>query len=100
MGGAFVRTPKLNLGNSRKQLKDIEYRYLQPISPLVWAEIGLGIYALITGIVLQPYLGWSIVPWMILYMLGYFYIAGLNLIQHMPVRNERPTKSLTAHSAD
>ena len=99
-GGAFVRTPKLNLSNSHKQLKDIEYRYLPPISPLVWAEIGLGIYALITGIVLQPHIGWSVVPWMILYMLGYFYIAGLNLIQHTPIRSENATKSLTAHSAD
>ena len=96
MGGAFVRTPKLNLGNRSKQLKDIEYRYLPPISPLVWVEIGLGIYALITGIVLQPYIGWGIVPWMILYMLGYFYIAGLNLIQHTPVKSERTAKSFTA----
>lgn len=95
-GGAFVRTPKLNLGNRRRQLTDIEYRYLPPISPLVWIEIGLGIYALITGIVLQPLIGWSIVPWMFLYMLGYFYIAGLNLIQHTPVRNQRATKSSTA----
>ena len=99
-GGAFVRTPKLNLGNGSKQLRDIEVRYLPPISPLVWAEIGLGIYALITGIVLQPSLGWGIVPWMFLYMLGYFYIAGLNLMQHAPLRSERTTKSLTAHSAD
>jgi cellulose synthase/poly-beta-1,6-N-acetylglucosamine synthase-like glycosyltransferase len=95
-GGAFVRTPKLNLGNRHGQLKDIEQRYLPPISPLVWIEIGLGIYALITGIVLQPIIGWGIVLWMILYMLGYFYIAGLNLIQHTPVRSERATKSFTA----
>ena len=99
-GGAFIRTPKLNLGNRNKQRKDIEYRYLPPISQLVWVEIGLGIYALISGIVLQPHIGWGIVPWMLLYMLGYFYIAGLNLIQHIPARSPRPTKSLTAHSAD
>jgi len=95
-GGAFVRTPKLNLDNKRKQIKEIEHRYLPPISPLVWIEIGLGIYALITGIVLQPHIGWGIVPWMFLYMLGYFYIAGLNLIQHTPIRNQRVTKSSTA----
>lgn len=95
-GGAFVRTPKLNLSNNHKQIKDIEHRYLPPISPLVWMEIGLGIYALITGIVLLPHIGWGIVPWMVLYMLGYFYIAGLNLIQHTPVRSERATKSFSA----
>jgi hypothetical protein len=30
----------------------------------------------------MPYLGWSILFWMVIYMLGFFYIAGLNLIQH------------------
>ena len=95
-GGTFVRTPKLNLGNRRTQDNNIDYRYLPPISPLVWVEFGLGIYALVSGVVLQPYIGWGIVPWMILYMLGYFYIAGLNLIQHAPVRSERAAKSFTA----
>jgi hypothetical protein len=56
---------------------------------MVWVEIALGIYALITGIVLQPSMGWGVVLWMVLYMLGYFYIAGLNLIQHMPVKDKR-----------
>jgi len=83
-GGAFVRTPKLNLGNGHKQPGKIDRRYLPPISPLVWAEIALGIYALVTGIVLESYIRWGIIPWMIIYMLGFFYIAGLNLIQHAP----------------
>jgi hypothetical protein len=26
--------------------------------------------------------GWGSIPWMVIYMLGFFYIAGLNLIQH------------------
>lgn len=99
-GGAFIRTPKLNLGNHNKQHKSVEHRYLPPLSSVVWVEFGLGIYALITGIVLQPIVGWGIVPWMVLYSLGYFYIAGLNLLQHTPVRSARPTKSLTAPSAD
>jgi cellulose synthase/poly-beta-1,6-N-acetylglucosamine synthase-like glycosyltransferase len=93
MGGAFVRTPKLNLGNSHKTDESIDLGYVPPISRMVWVEIALGIYALITGIVLQSSLGWGIVPWMILYMLGYFYIAGLNLIQHMPVKDKRMAKS-------
>jgi hypothetical protein len=49
---------------------------------MVWVELALGIYALVTGIVLAPYIGWGILPWMVIYMLGFFYIAGLNLIQH------------------
>ena len=81
-GGAFIRTPKLNLNNQRKQKQKIDRAYVAPISSLVWIEIVLGLYALVTGIVLEPYMGWGIVPWMVIYMLGFFYIAGLNLIQH------------------
>ena len=79
---AFVRTPKLNEGNNRKSMQKIDRTYIAPISPVVWGEIALGIYALITIFILAPQVGWSIAPWMVIYMLGYFYIAGLNLIQH------------------
>jgi cellulose synthase/poly-beta-1,6-N-acetylglucosamine synthase-like glycosyltransferase len=82
-GGAFIRTPKLNLDNN-KYRKKIDRAYVAPLSSLVWVEIVLGIYALVTGIVLTPYIGWGMIPWMIIYMLGFFYIAGLNLIQHRP----------------
>jgi hypothetical protein len=44
----------------------------------------LGLYALLTIFVLTPDIGWGMVPWMLIYMIGYFYIAGLNLIQNSP----------------
>jgi len=81
-GGAFIRTPKLNVGNKRKGKQKVDRAYVAPLSSMVWIEIVLGIYALATGIILAPYTGWGIVPWMVIYMLGFFYIAGLNLIQH------------------
>jgi len=81
-GGRFIRTPKLNLTNSRAQLKEIDRSYKEPISPLIWAEIALGLYALLTIFVLTPDIGWGMVPWMLIYMFGYFYIAGLNLMQN------------------
>jgi cellulose synthase/poly-beta-1,6-N-acetylglucosamine synthase-like glycosyltransferase len=82
-GGAFIRTPKLNLNNRRKRKQAIDRAYyMTPVSSMVWIEIALGLYALVTGVVLAPYIGWGVIPWMVLYMLGFFYIAGLNLIQH------------------
>ncbi|HUF00561.1 MAG TPA: cellulose synthase family protein [Anaerolineales bacterium] len=81
-GGAFIRTPKLNLNNRAKQKHAIDRAYVAPLSSMVWVEIALGLYALVTGVILAPYIGWGIVPWMVIYMLGFFYIAGLNLIQH------------------
>jgi len=81
-GGRFIRTPKLNLTNSRAQLKEIDRSYKEPISPLIWAEIALGLYALLTIFILTPNIGWGLVPWMLIYMFEYFYIAGLNLMQN------------------
>jgi cellulose synthase/poly-beta-1,6-N-acetylglucosamine synthase-like glycosyltransferase len=92
-GGAFIRTPKLNLTNKARQTQKIDRAYVAPLSTMVWVEIALGLYALITGIVLAPYIGWGVVPWMVIYMLGFFYIAGLNLIQHAPHANQRPSES-------
>lgn len=92
-GGAFIRTPKLNLDNRRKDKQKIDRAYVAPLSSMVWIEIALGIYALFTGVVLYQYIGWGIVPWMIIYMLGFFYIAGLNLIQHAPSTGRRPSES-------
>ena len=91
-GGAFIRTPKLNLTNKAGQLHKIDRGYVTPLSTMVWVEIALGLYALVTGIVLAPYMGWGIVPWMVIYMLGFFYIAGLNLIQHAPKESRRVTE--------
>jgi hypothetical protein len=92
-GGAFIRTPKLNLDNKRKQKQKIDHAYVAPLSSLVWVEIALGIYAMFTGIVLSHYIGWGIIPWMVIYMLGFFYIAGLNLIQHAPKTGRQTTES-------
>ena len=83
-GGNFIRTPKLNLSNDNGEHQSVDHTYLQPVSPLVWGEIALGFYALLTGYILAGYIGWSIIPWMMIYAAGYFYIAGLNLIQHVP----------------
>ena len=91
-GGVFIRTPKLNLQDTRKRGKSIDKAYLAPVSPLIWIEFILGIYALITGIVLKPIIGWGIVPWMIIYMLGFFYVGGLSLIQNRESTRKRLPK--------
>jgi hypothetical protein len=78
----FVRTPKLNLNDTRNHPKSVDKTYIVPLNPLVWVEFALGIYALISGIVLQPIIGWGIVPWMFIYMFGFFYIGGMSLMQN------------------
>jgi fatty acid desaturase len=87
-GGVFIRTPKLNLLDSKRN-KPVDKGYIAPVSPLVWLEIILGLYALLTGVVLAPLIGWGIIPWMVIYMLGFFYVAGLSLIQNRETSRKR-----------
>jgi len=91
--GKFVRTPKLNRSNARRQNEVIDRAYIQPLSPIVWGEIALGVYALLSGMLLGGYVGWDILPWMMIYASGYFYIAGLNLVQHIPRSESSLAKS-------
>ncbi len=93
---AFVRTPKLNLSNGPAKLGKIDREYTQPISKMVWAEIALGTYALFSGIILSWYVGWGILPWMLIYTFGYWYIAGLNLKQHLPKSHRAMAEALAA----
>lgn len=89
----FVRTPKLNLNDASSQEKSVDRNYVSPISRLVWMELLLGMYALITAIVLVPIVGWGIFPWMMVYTLGFCYIAGMNLSQHRDGDTRRQPRS-------
>jgi hypothetical protein len=91
-GGVFVRTPKLNLNDGPNQLRSVDKTYIAPLNPLVWVEFALGFYALISGIVLVPILGWSILIWMVIYMLGFFYIGGLSVAQNRESTRKRIRK--------
>jgi len=77
--GIFLRTPKFNLANGKSNRVDSHYAV--PISRIIWGEVGLGFYALISGIVLALHLGLLALPWLLVYSSGFFYIAGLNLEQ-------------------
>jgi len=89
--GVFVRTPKFNLTNLKRDWKNS--RYAVPVSPMVWAELGLGFYALLAGIILPANLRWQTMPWLLVYSASYFYIAGLNLVQAGHVDRLRTTVS-------
>jgi cellulose synthase/poly-beta-1,6-N-acetylglucosamine synthase-like glycosyltransferase len=77
--GDFVRTPKFNLTNTKGNW--VNSLYAMSLSPMIWAELGLGFYALLTGIILALYFGLQASPWLLIYSAGYFYIVGLNLKQ-------------------
>jgi cellulose synthase/poly-beta-1,6-N-acetylglucosamine synthase-like glycosyltransferase len=86
--GTFLRTPKFNLTNGKGSW--INNRYTLPISSMIWGELGLGFYAIITGVILGVHLGLLAVPWFVIYSAGFFYIAGLNLEQSGLITRIRP----------
>lgn len=87
-GGEFKRTPKFNLQN--RQGSWIGSAYSLSHGTMVWGELALAAYALLTIILLVPAVGWEIGPWMMVYVAGYLYIAGLGLVQS--ANSERGTK--------
>jgi cellulose synthase/poly-beta-1,6-N-acetylglucosamine synthase-like glycosyltransferase len=91
-GGVFIRTPKLDLRDAKKRRLSIDKAYVVPVSPLIWIEFLLGIYALVTGIILTPIIGWGLAPWMVVYALGFFYVGGLSLVQSRESSRKRITK--------
>lgn len=79
--GTFVRTPKLNITDSKDNR--VAKAYNMPISPMIWGEFALAAYSVVTMFVLIPRMGWGIIPWVMVYTAGYLYMAGLNLYQNL-----------------
>jgi cellulose synthase/poly-beta-1,6-N-acetylglucosamine synthase-like glycosyltransferase len=78
-GGDFRRTPKFNLLNQKGSWS--KNAYALPHNPLVWGELLLALYAIFTIVVLWPKYGWTDLPWMLTYVAGYLYVAGMSFIQ-------------------
>jgi len=79
--GTFERTPKFNLRSRRRSWE--RSMYCMPLSPMVWAELFLAIYAMLTIYLLVPRLGLDVAPWMLTYTAAYLYIALTNIIQNL-----------------
>jgi cellulose synthase/poly-beta-1,6-N-acetylglucosamine synthase-like glycosyltransferase len=77
--GTFVRTPKFNIQDRHDHWAGARYKL--HISPMIWGEIGLGLYALLSSLILAEKLGWGSALWLLIYMCSNFYIAGMNLFQ-------------------
>lgn len=79
--GTFIRTPKFNVLGQKGSWERSDY--IVPLSAMVWVELLLAIYAMLTIYLLAPRLGLSVAPWMLVYTAGYLYIALTNIIQNL-----------------
>lgn len=75
---AFLRTPKYNLQQNAKRVPG--NAYMLPSDPILWIETVLSLYGL--SIALYLIIGgiWRIGIWILVYGLGFTYIAGLGYI--------------------
>ncbi len=79
--GTFVRTPKFNLLNQKGTWA--KSPYIMPLSGMVWIELSLAIYSMLTIYLLLPKVGLGVAPWMLVYTCAYMYIALTNIIQNL-----------------
>ena len=92
--GTFIRTPKFNLVGSGSSIADNSY--VLQIHPMVWGEIALAAYCLLTILIFEPRFGPGFIPWISLYMAGYLYMAGMNIFQTWQVARLRSVKTVQA----
>lgn len=78
-GSAFRRTPKSGLKGGDGSWADNAYAL--PRNPVVWGEIALAGYALVSLCLLWPRHSWAVAPWLFIYATGYLFVAGLSLLQ-------------------
>ncbi len=75
----FERTPKFNIQQRGENWG--QNRYALGRDPIVWFEVAAALYAAIMVVLSVHWELWGLTPWLLLYMLGFAYMAGLSFRQ-------------------
>ena len=86
---AFQRTPKFRIEGQVGEWRD--RRYVLPTGSMVWGEIMLTVYSLLTVIVALERGQVHVVPFLLLYVFGFAYVSIVGLAQS--VKRRRPNTS-------
>jgi cellulose synthase/poly-beta-1,6-N-acetylglucosamine synthase-like glycosyltransferase len=81
----FQRTPKYRI-ESKKDLVFFKNKYIQSIHPIILLEIIFFIYCVITAYYAYVYKKYLIIPFMIIYALGFLYVVYLSIIHNLIMR--------------
>jgi|GEM_PF-75540 len=81
-GGEFQRTPKFAIVKNTDRWDEKKYRLSFPFITVI--EIALGLYALVTFYFAFATGNYFLMPFLALYVLGYFYVAGLTILHSVP----------------
>lgn len=90
----FKRTPKFAVTNQVSRWQTSQY--ILPRHPVVWLELALALYAFILLLWTSGQGEWWLLPWLLLYVGGYSYIAGLSFVQAWQARVVAPLSQLEA----
>jgi cellulose synthase/poly-beta-1,6-N-acetylglucosamine synthase-like glycosyltransferase len=80
--GTFHRTPKFGIERETDDWEGKKYRLNFPVITII--EAGLGIYALVAlyySLIARSYF---LIPFLALYVIGYFYVSGLTIMHSIP----------------
>lgn len=89
--GTFVRTPKFNITTRQDQVG--KSKYSMKVNWMVWGEFLLAAYSIFSMVLLYPYIGFGIVPCLVIYTIGYLYMAIMNLVQTWQVAHPQVERS-------
>lgn len=76
---AFERTPKFNIQRAGEAWGGNQYAL--PRDPVVWLEVVAATYATVMVIIAVQHDLWGLAPWLVLYALGFGWIAALSFVQ-------------------
>lgn len=82
---SFIRTPKYKIEHKRDSLYQRQ-KYLQKINPIIGLEIIFFMYCLLTAYYAYQNKKYLIVPFMIIYAFGFFYVIFLNIAQNFMLK--------------
>ncbi len=80
--GAFQRTPKFGIEKSTDMWEGKKYRLGFPVMTAI--EAALGVYALVALYISIKAGSYFLVPFLALYVIGYFYVCGLTILHSIP----------------
>ncbi len=76
----FARTPKFSIVGKEGGLH--QKKYIYPFSPSAFFELGMGLYLLLTLIYSLLHLEFGLIPFLLLYALGYLFLSVSTIYQH------------------
>jgi cellulose synthase/poly-beta-1,6-N-acetylglucosamine synthase-like glycosyltransferase len=95
----FTRTPKYGVKQSRETWREKRYRAIKQAWP--WIELAFGAYVTYFVVLAVERHSWGTIPFMVLFQIGFLYVAVTSIIQQFGVKEAKPAEAsvLTAIGA-